>query len=158
MILPDVDCKEGSRFCRCWLVFPLSLLKRRIAWFNSEEAVSCRLAAIFNSRCGVPSRKPEFSSLARCLFIFFAFFCATCDFLHSSFLPFCVMPICVMPLCVMPFCVLPFCVIPFCVIPFCVIPFTVVFFYQLWLGIFQIWLNPFHLKVTEFCHRYTLII
>ena len=155
MILPYVDCKEGSRFSRCWLVFLLSLLKRRIAWFNSEETVSCRLAAIFNSRCRVPSRKPEFSSLARCLFIFLPFSLLLVTF---CILPFCVLPFCVMPICVMSLCVMPFCVMPFWVIPFCVIPFTVVFFYQLWLGIFQIWLNPFHLKVIEFCHRYTLII
>ena len=101
MILPDVDCKEGSRFCRCWLVFPLSLLKRRIAWFNSEEAVSCRLAAIFNSRCGVPSRKPEFSSLARCLFIF---------------LPFSVLPV---TFCTLPFCLFAWCLFAWCLFAWC---------------------------------------
>ena len=87
-------------------------------------------------------------------------------------LPFCVLPLCVMPfrvllLCimslfVMPFRVLPLCVMPPCVMPFCVMPFSawyicdssffsISFFYRglfftnlIWLGTFQILLNPFH--------------
>ena len=87
-------------------------------------------------------------------------------------LPFCVLPLCVMPfrvflLCVMslfvmPFRVLPLCVMPPCVMPFCVMPFSawyicdssffsISFFYRglfftnlIWLGTFQILLDPFH--------------
>ena len=53
---------SGSRigkkvFSSCWLVLLLLLLlKRRVAWFNSDKTISCSLAAILNSRCGVPGR------------------------------------------------------------------------------------------------------
>ena len=82
-------------------------------------------------------------------------------------LPFCVMPLCVMPfrvflLCVMSLFVMPFRVLPLCVMPPCVMPFSawyicdssffsISFFYRglfftnlIWLGTFQILLNPFH--------------
>ena len=84
-----------------------------------------------------------------------------------SVMPLCVMPfrvflLCVMSLFVMPFRVLPLCVMPPCVMPFCVMPFSAwyicdssffsisffsrgLFFTNLiWLGTFQILLNPFH--------------
>ena len=85
--------------------------------------------------------------------------------LHLCVMPFSVLALCVMPLCVMPFCVMPFCVLPLRVLPLSVMPFTVMpfsawylydsgsfsfssfyrgLFYQLWLGIFQIWLKPLH--------------
>ena len=86
-------------------------------------------------------------------------------FLRVVFMPLCVLPFCVLPLCVLPFCVMLFacCLFALCLFACCLwawypffrdtymvvaflvfLPFTVVFFYQLWLGIFQVWLNPFH--------------
>ena len=53
---------SGSRigkkvFSSCWLVLLLLLLlKRRVAWCNSDKTISCSLAAILNSRCAVPRR------------------------------------------------------------------------------------------------------
>ena len=53
---------SGSRigkkvFSSCWLVLLLLLLlKRGVAWFNSDKTISCSLAAILNSWCGVPRR------------------------------------------------------------------------------------------------------
>ena len=71
--------------------FAMLLLVGIATWY-SLKTVSCRLAAILNSQCGVPSGQRKFSSYGSLLrydpyrdfFWFFAFLCATFDFLHSS--------------------------------------------------------------------------
>ena len=84
MILPEVvSYSQGVGLRKRFAMFLL---------FNSEETVSCRLAVILNSQCGVPIGKRKFSSYGSLLrydpyrdfFWFFAFLCATFDLLHSS--------------------------------------------------------------------------
>ena len=150
------------------------LLKRRIAWFNSKEAFSCRLAAMLTHGVEFPVGKASSIPMkVVCVMPFSE---------KSLFLPFSVVPwLFAFPLfvcrlfarCLLPdasfryaflrdalltdaflcdaFLRYPFPRDAYMMVTFSVfLPFTVAFFTSFKLGTFQIWLHPFHLWVIEF--------
>ena len=92
------------------------------------------------------------------LFLFFAFFFAIFNFLQSSCLcvAFCIVLLCLMPFCLFALCLfarslLVLCLFAWCFSAWCLFVLYLLrddydsgfFWWLFWLGIFQIWLNPF---------------